>query len=60
MDWGADAAFIVALMLFPERFSAQHVLEGATNLLIHVPNHLAAAAKLFGEPVSDVFGVDAV
>jgi hypothetical protein len=28
-----------------------------TALLIHAPNHLAAAAKLAGWPVRDVFGV---
>jgi len=31
-----------------------------TDLLVHVPNHVAAASKLYtGVPVSDVFGVGA-
>ena len=59
-DWKLDAAFIVALHLFPERFTAQEIKEGVTNLIVHAPNHLAAAAKLAGYPVADVFGVGAI
>ena len=33
---------------------------GLIGLLIHVPNHVAAGAKLVGHPVSDVFGVGAL
>ena len=56
-DWSADAAFLVALHLFPERFSAEEIRAGVTNLVIHAPNHLAAAAKLAGYPIQDVFGL---
>jgi hypothetical protein len=47
-DWNAEAAFIVALHLFPERFTAEQIREGADSLLIHAPNHMAAAAHLAG------------
>jgi len=56
-DWNADAAFIVALHLFPERFTSEEVEEGVGMLLVHVPNHLAAAATLSGSTVDDIFGV---
>ena len=57
VDWHTDAAFILAVHLFPERFTVEELAAGTQMLLIHVPNHLAAAAKLAGHPVQDVFGV---
>src|SRR5262249_7779606 len=45
-DWGEDAAFLVAVHLFPERFTAEEVRDGVMALLIHTPNHIAAAAHL--------------
>ena len=59
-DWSSDAAFLVALHLFPERFTEEEVAHGVSNLVVHVPNHLAAAAKLAGHPVEDIFGVGAL
>ena len=59
-DWGNDAAFIVALHLFPEKFSQEEIEKGIYQFLPHVPDHLAAAAKLFGTPVTDVFDVGAL
>lgn len=55
-DWHADAAFIVALHLFPERFTSEEIVAGTQQCLIHAPNHMAAAAALFGYPVQDVWG----
>ncbi len=46
-------------LLFPERFAADELREGVRSFLIHAPNHVAAAAKLDGRPIEDVFGVDA-
>ena len=44
----------------PESLPAEEVEKLLLAFLIHVPNHLAAAAKLFTEiPVSDIFGVGA-
>lgn len=59
-DWNSNAAFLVALLLFPERFDAEEIAEGVEGFLIHAPNHVAAAAKLFGYPIEDIFGVDAL
>jgi hypothetical protein len=59
-DWRADAAFLMALQLAPERFTAAEVRAGVTAFLVHAPNHLAAAAKLGGWPIEDVFGIGAL
>ncbi|MEM6750403.1 MAG: hypothetical protein AAF612_08030 [Planctomycetota bacterium] len=56
-DWKDDAAFLLAVHLFPERFTKPEIQAGLAMMLIHAPNHLAAAAKLYGEPVADVFDV---
>ena len=56
-DWGRDAAFIVALHLFPERFTPAEIEQGVDCFLVHVPNHVAAAAVLSGHPVEDIFEV---
>ncbi|MGH2548563.1 MAG: hypothetical protein ACRDHN_04190 [Thermomicrobiales bacterium] len=56
-DWAADAAFLVALHLFPERFTAEEIADGIESFLIHAPNHVAAAAVLSGWPPKDIFGV---
>jgi len=57
-DWNSDAAFIVALLLFPERFTPNEIRDGIEDFLIHAPNHVAAAAKLRGYPVQDIFEID--
>jgi hypothetical protein len=59
-DWIGDAAFLVALHLYPERFDKATIAKGISILLAHAPNHLAAAAKLFGMPIQDIFDVDAL
>lgn len=56
-DWIADGAFLVALQLFPERFTAEEIRGGVQGYLIHAPNHIAAAAHLAGWPIRDVFKV---
>jgi len=45
-DWNSDAAFIVAMHLFPDRFTPDEIQDGVESFLIHAPNHVAAAAKL--------------
>ena len=57
VDWNGEAAFLVALLLFPERFTPEEIREGVTGFLIHAPNHVAAAAQLGGWPVGDIFEV---
>jgi hypothetical protein len=59
-DWNSDAAFIVAMHLFPENFTAEEIIEGVEGFLIHAPNHVAAAAKLGGYPIEDIFKVGAI
>ena len=59
-DWASDAAFIVAMQLFPERFTADEISCGVTRFLIHAPNHVAAAAVLSGHPIEDIFEVGAL
>ena len=56
-DWASDAAFIVAVQLFPERFTAAEIADGIEKFLIHASNHVAAAAVLSGHPAEDIFGV---
>jgi hypothetical protein len=47
-DWNYDAAFLVALHLFPERFTPEEIRAAIGPLLAHVPDHVAMAAKLAG------------
>ena len=54
-DWSNDAAFLVALHLFPERFSQEEIQEGVTSFLVHVPHHVIAAARLGGYSTEDIF-----
>lgn len=46
LDWNSDAAFIVALLLFPERFTKLEIAAGIDTFLIHAPNHIPLAQKL--------------
>jgi hypothetical protein len=57
-DWNWDAAFIVALHLFPERFASQEIEEGVRRFLVHAPNHIRAACKLTGYYVWENFAED--
>ena len=48
-DWHTNAAFIVALHLFPERFTPAEISEGMWQFFSHAPMHVAAATALFDE-----------
>lgn len=54
-DWQMDAAFLVALHLFPERFTPEEIRDGVRAFLIHAPQHIIAAARLAGNSIDDVF-----
>jgi hypothetical protein len=54
-DWNSDAAFLVALHLFPERFTPEEISAGIDLFLVHVPAHVIAAARLTGNSTDDVF-----
>lgn len=55
VDWQAEAAFIVALVLFPERFTDEEICDGVENLLIHAPAHILEAARLAGFSTKNIF-----
>lgn len=59
-DWTSDAAFLLAVHLYPERFTPDEIADGICEFLIHAPNHVAAAAKLYGYPVKDIFEIGAL
>ncbi len=46
LDWNGEAAFIVALLLYPERFSSDEIEAGINGFLIHARNHIPAALKI--------------
>ena len=48
-DWNSDAAFIVALHLFPERFTAEEVAAGVDSFLMHAPSHIREACRITGD-----------
>lgn len=54
-DWNSDAAFVVALHLFPERFTAAEVAAGVGLFLVHAPNHIREACRLTGAYVWESF-----
>lgn len=54
-DWNWDAAFIVAVHLYPERFTAEEIDAGIGLFLCHAPNHIREACRLTGQYVWEVF-----
>jgi len=52
IDWQAEAAFLVALSLYPERFTDEEIREGIEAFLNHAPSHVAEAARLAGVPIT--------
>ena len=59
-DWLEDLDAYVRFCADPSRMSDAEIDELLAHLLLHVPNHLAAACKLYtGVPVTDIFGVGA-
>jgi hypothetical protein len=50
-DWNQDAAFIVALHLYPERFTDEEIKVGIQLFLTHAPNHILAACKITDQHV---------
>jgi hypothetical protein len=54
-DWNNDAAFIVAMHLYPERFTDEEIRAGIEQFLIHAPNHIRAACQITGQDVWESF-----
>ena len=60
-DWLNELTALVKFCQSPQSHEPEQVNELLLAFLLHAPNHIAAAAKLYAEfPVSDVFGVGAV
>jgi hypothetical protein len=57
-DWSADAAFVVALHLFPERFTPDEIDAGMGMFLCHAPNHIREACRLTNTYVWENFPYD--
>ena len=57
-DWNSDAAFVVALHLFPEKFTPEEVAAGVGMFLVHAPNHIREACRLTGTYVWESFPDD--
>jgi hypothetical protein len=54
VDWNSDAAFLVGVILFPERFTPEELRVGVDMFLIHAPNHILTAARLGGYEAKDL------
>lgn len=60
-DWLDDLAAFSAFCNDPARLSNNQLADLLLAFLQHVPNHVAAAAKLYADcPVEDIFGVGAI
>ena len=57
-DWNSDAAFVVAVHLFPERFTREEIAAGVGLFLVHAPNHIRAACGLTEQYVWENFPGD--
>ena len=59
-DWLDDLQAFSQFCADPSRLSDAEVSELLTDFLVHVPNHVAAAGKLYtGVPVTDIFQIGA-
>lgn len=47
-DWASDAALVLALHMYPERFTGEEVRHAADYLAAGLPYHCAALAAHFG------------
>ncbi len=59
-DWFDDLRALSGFYADPKSLTDAQASKLLVHFLIHVPNHLAAASKLYiGMPVSDIFDVGA-
>jgi hypothetical protein len=59
-DWNADAAFIVALHLFPERFTKRDIVAGVISFQVSATDHITAASVINGFPIEDPYEVGVI
>jgi hypothetical protein len=57
-DLSTDAAFVTALLLFPERFSRREIEDGFYQFVVHVPYHVIHIGRLSGIADLDVSADD--
>ena len=55
VDWQHEAAFLVALVLYPERFTDEEIRDGVESVLLHAPAHILEAARLGGYQTTNIF-----
>ncbi len=59
-DWDEELVRFYAFMSDPARLTPREAYKVLMDFVVHVPNHLAAASKVWLDiPVADVFGVGA-
>tara|TARA_R110002072_G_scaffold1099_3_gene9158 strand:+ start:208 stop:486 length:279 start_codon:yes stop_codon:yes gene_type:complete len=59
-DWYQDLKRLWEFTSDPNSYTDEELEQLLTQFLIHAPNHIAAAAKLYtGNGVGDIFGVGA-
>ncbi len=57
-DWLSDLEAFHRFCQSPDSLTAEEVSDLLMDFLVHVPNHIAAAGKLYtGIPVTDIFQV---
>jgi len=54
-DWMYDAAFLLALHLYPEEFTDEEIEAGIGCFLVHAPAHIIAAARQSNNSTEDIF-----
>ena len=60
-DWLTDLEAFHRFCLAPDAMSRDELSDLLMDFLVHVPNHVAAAGKLYtGMAVTDIFKVDSV
>jgi hypothetical protein len=55
MEWQRSAAFLVALALFPERFTDEEIQDEVEDFFLDVPAHVLEAARVAGCPAKNIF-----
>lgn len=55
VDWNSDAAFIVAMLLYPNEFTDEEIRDGVELFLVHAPMHCMEAARLGGYSIDNPF-----
>lgn len=55
VDWNADAAFLMAMLLFPDEFTDEEIRDGVELFLVHAPAHCMEAARLGGYSTENPF-----